>query len=325
MRSLQVTFKSPRCALKFANQSVPSIHNFCGHLTVKQIISNSPRLRSSIVPYRLFSMGPTHRKDLEIFSGKTDRYNGIWVDLSQKSFCAEELIKLLSGSLDLWKSQNIRTVWLKVFLSQGIIFTVASKFGFIFHHAEGNEALLYLWMNPQSESRIPLFATHQVGVSGMALKEDTKEVLVVKDKNRPFQLWKFPGGLSDLGEDIATTAEREVLEETGVETEYQSVLAFRQQHNPPGAFGRSDLYVICRLRPKTFELIPCEEEIESCRWMPLEELKAEVQATSLTHKMAELALYGLEHGFDRVDINSYQMASIYKGLKFHIFHRPILS
>ena len=32
------------------------------------------------------------------------------------------------------------------------------------------------------------------------------------------QRWKFPGGLSDLGEGICSTAVREVLEETGIET-----------------------------------------------------------------------------------------------------------
>ncbi|XP_055895275.1 nucleoside diphosphate-linked moiety X motif 6-like isoform X2 [Biomphalaria glabrata] len=209
-------------------------------------------VRHSLIQKRLFFYSTLCTKEA-ILSGETDRYNGVWVDMTKNSLSEDDLTKVLLG---------------------------------------------------------------------MAVRDDTKEVLVVKDKNRPFQLWKFPGGLSDLGEDIAATAEREVFEETGVKTEYQSVLAFRQQHKPPGAFGRSDLYVICRLKPLTYELNPCQEEIESCRWMSLEELKSEVQATSLTHIMAELVLYGLRHGFQQVDITSYQMASIYKGLKFHIFHRP---
>uniref|UniRef100_A0A2C9KIL1 Nucleoside diphosphate-linked moiety X motif 6 n=1 Tax=Biomphalaria glabrata TaxID=6526 RepID=A0A2C9KIL1_BIOGL len=278
-------------------------------------------VRHSLIQKRLFFYSTLCTKEA-ILSGETDRYNGVWVDMTKNSLSEDDLTKVLLASLEAWKKDKIKAVWLQVPLSRGTVFSVSSKFGFQFHHAEGEKALLYLWMNTQQESRIPIFATHQVGVSGMAVRDDTKEVLVVKDKNRPFQLWKFPGGLSDLGEDIAATAEREVFEETGVKTEYQSVLAFRQQHKPPGAFGRSDLYVICRLKPLTYELNPCQEEIESCRWMSLEELKSEVQATSLTHIMAELVLYGLRHGFQQVDITSYQMASIYKGLKFHIFHRP---
>ena len=36
-------------------------------------------------------------------------------------------------------------------------------------------------------------------------------------------MWKFPGGLSELNEDIGSTAEREVLEETGVRSSKISI------------------------------------------------------------------------------------------------------
>ncbi|CAL1546457.1 unnamed protein product [Lymnaea stagnalis] len=259
-----------------------------------------------------------------VLPGEVDRYQGIWVDLTK---IGEQLISkntfpsTLEASLKLWQIQGITSAWLKVSIFQSALIADAAEHGFTFHHAEGSIATLSLWMDKSKKTKIPRFATHQMGVSGMVINNDTHEILVVKDKNRPYQLWKFPGGLSDLGEDIATTAEREVFEETGVKTEFQSVLAFRQQHNSPGAFGRSDLYVICRLKPLTFDLHPCDEEIAACRWMPVDQLKTEVQATSLTHTMAELAIQGLEHGFSQVDIISYQMASIYKGMKFHIFLR----
>ena len=53
---------------------------------------------------------------------------------------------------------------------------------------------------------------------------DKREVLLVKDKHKG-ALWKFPGGLSDHGEGIGEAAVREVWEETGVETEFRSVLS----------------------------------------------------------------------------------------------------
>uniref|UniRef100_A0A4W5R6B1 Nucleoside diphosphate-linked moiety X motif 6 n=1 Tax=Hucho hucho TaxID=62062 RepID=A0A4W5R6B1_9TELE len=53
--------------------------------------------------------------------------------------------------------------------------------------------------------------------------------------------WKFLGGLSDPGENIAFTAVREVFEETGVRSEFKSLLSNRQQHNLPGAFARLTL------------------------------------------------------------------------------------
>ncbi len=51
--------------------------------------------------------------------------------------------------------------------------------------------------------------------------------------------WKFPGGRSDPGEDIGATAVREVWEETGVRTKFESLVAFRHSHHAP--FGISDL------------------------------------------------------------------------------------
>lgn len=55
------------------------------------------------------------------------------------------------------------------------------------------------------------------------------EVLLVKDKHKG-AMWKFPGGLADIGEGIAEAAVREVWEETGVMTEFRSVLSMRHQH-----------------------------------------------------------------------------------------------
>lgn len=58
---------------------------------------------------------------------------------------------------------------------------------------------------------------------------DNQEVLLVKDRHEG-AMWKFPGGLADLGEGIGEAAVREVWEETGVETEFRSVLSMRHQH-----------------------------------------------------------------------------------------------
>lgn len=75
-------------------------------------------------------------------------------------------------------------------------------------------------------------------------------------------MWKFPGGLSEPGEDIGDTAVREVLEETGVQSEFRAVLSIRQQHAQPGAFGKSDMYLICRLRPRSLAIRFCRHECQ---------------------------------------------------------------
>ena len=55
-------------------------------------------------------------------------------------------------------------------------------------------------------------------------------------------------GLIDVGEHLPDGAAREVLAETGVETEFDSVLAFRHGHR--GLFGKSDLFFVVRMRLK---------------------------------------------------------------------------
>lgn len=68
-----------------------------------------------------------------------------------------------------------------------------------------------------------------------------------------------------LGEDLATTAIREVKEETGIDTEFESLLAFRHMHN--ANFGCSDLYFIVVLKPKSHILKMCKHELADCQWM----------------------------------------------------------
>jgi hypothetical protein len=63
-----------------------------------------------------------------------------------------------------------------------------------------------------------------------------------------------------------------VLEETGIKTVFASVLAFRQQHNPPAiTHGRSDLFVLCRMKPQTSEIRLDPAEIADCVWMDVSE------------------------------------------------------
>ncbi|KAL4230490.1 Nucleoside diphosphate-linked moiety X motif 6 [Mactra antiquata] len=260
-----------------------------------------------------------------LLCGDIDRFNGVTIDLKTQlptTTSTADFHKILKESLHVWKSEGRNAIWLHLPIDYGRYIDIAAEEGFQFHNAENNECLLKLWLDDR-EDPTPRFATHQLGVCGVVLREDTQELLVIQEKKSQFTTWKFPGGLADLGEDIGNAAIRETLEETGVQTEFASVIAFRQQHNHPSAFGRSDLYVVCRLRPLTFDIKPCEHEILQCCWMHVDELREHLQITSLTHRISNIILYGLKHGFDSIDFTSEDMLSPYKGQHFTAFHRNL--
>lgn len=87
---------------------------------------------------------------------------------------------------------------------------------------------------------------------------------------RNSKIWKLPTGLVDQGEDIHLAARREVLEETGITSDFREVLCFRQMHNY-ALFGKSDLFFVCMLNARSTDIQRQEAEIADCMWMDPEE------------------------------------------------------
>ncbi|KAI5628886.1 nucleoside diphosphate-linked moiety X motif 6 [Silurus asotus] len=255
-------------------------------------------------------------------AASVDAHGGVTVrhlpaDVTQAAFS-----ELLRESVCVWRSEGHVAVWLRVPIWQSRLAETAAQQGFAFHHAAQDEAVLSLWMG-DGESRLPNYATHQVGVAGAVVNQSNGKVLVVQDKNRVKNMWKFPGGLSNPSENIGDTAVREVFEETGVRSEFRSLLSIRQQHHHPGAFGNSDMYLICRLSPVTYEINFCRHECLRCEWMDLAELAKVSDAAPITSRIAKLLLYGLENGFESIDLSVEELPAVYTGLVYQIYHRKI--
>ena len=129
---------------------------------------------------------------------------------------------------------------------------------------------MLLWIQDDTECKVPPFSTHHVGVGAAVITDDGK-LLVVRERDRKqggIHGWKLPGGYVNMQEEISSAAEREVLEETGVKSSFEDVLAFR--HQLKVQFGRGDVYVICRLKALT-TTIRVDSEIDDAKWMPISE------------------------------------------------------
>ncbi|XP_060935812.1 nucleoside diphosphate-linked moiety X motif 6 [Limanda limanda] len=259
-------------------------------------------------------------------TGAVDRFGGVTVQLSDAGLPADisesVFSDLLRDALVRWKAEGKVAVWLRVPISLSRCAAAASTHGFTFHHARHDHAVLALWLG-EGQSRLPGFATHQIGVAGAVVDESNGKVLVVQDRNKTMNAWKFPGGLSDPGENIGATAVREVFEETGVRSEFRSLLSLRQQHNHPGAFGMSDMYIICRLSPLTYDIDFCTQECLRCEWLDLTQLAKTSETTPITARLARLLLHGLERGFDAIDLGVEELPAFYSGMFYQLYHRPI--
>lgn len=204
--------------------------------------------------------------------GRADAYEGFIVSANDLPSTSDEFDSRLEHSLQDWQASGRKGIWINVPAERSQLIPVAVKHGFTFHHAEKGYVMLTRWL-PTTEDTLPPNASHQVGI-GAFVVNSKKEVLVVQERFGPLKgtgVWKMPTGLVLVGEDITEAAEREVLEETGVEATFEAILAIRQSHK--AAFGKSDMFFAVALKPvdDSQKLIAQATEVDAVKWMPLEE------------------------------------------------------
>ncbi|KAJ0252785.1 Nudix hydrolase 2 [Hirschfeldia incana] len=217
-----------------------------------------------------------------------DKYGGVMAEMS-RPMDPSAFSALLRSSLSTWTLQGKKGVWIKLPRQLIGLAETAVKEGFWFHHAEQNYLMLVYWI-PKQDHTLPSNASHRVGIAAFVINHK-KEVLVVQEKTGRFKgqgIWKFPTGVVNEGEYIHDGSVREVKEETGVDTEFVQVLAFRQTHK--AFFEKSDLFFVCMLKPLSLEINAQETEIEAAQWMPWEEYKKQpfVQNHELLRYMTDI-------------------------------------
>ncbi|XP_076882790.1 nudix hydrolase 2-like [Bidens hawaiensis] len=270
--------------------------------------SRSPELLSNSnkqVQQRLDSSG------VLLLSGKEDEHGGVIVEMSTEE-PVDPLVfgSLLKASMLNWKQQGKRGIWIKLPIELVNLIESTVQEGFYYHHAEPKHLMLVHWI-PETINTLPANASHRVGIGAFVMNENG-EVLVVQEKSGRFQgtgIWKFPTGVVDEGEDICDAAVREVKEETGIDTKFVEVLAFRSWlngfvfvlHNFKCiALGfiyyftriKSDLFFMCMLQPLSFNIQMQEREIEAAQWMAFEDYAAQpfVQNHDLLKQLTKICM-----------------------------------
>jgi 8-oxo-dGTP diphosphatase len=206
-------------------------------------------------------MNNTSVEIIGCFNTILDPYNGITINTQSLPKTKEEF----ESNLDyLIEEVNYKRnlIWIYIDIEKSDFIPIATKKGFFFHSCDENYILLV--KRVKENAIIPTAANHTLGVGAVVIN-DKNEILVIKEKISNLG-YKLPGGHIDNGEMISTALEREVLEETGIIVEFESIISLG--HFYPHQFHKSNLYILCIAKPKTFEInIQDTQEIVDAKWV----------------------------------------------------------
>ncbi|CAK9321584.1 unnamed protein product [Citrullus colocynthis] len=261
-------------------------------------------------------------KDFRLLDAVDDQYDGIVIDPNGLPSNPIVFSSNLRFSLSHWKKKGKKGVWLKLLVEQSELIPIALKAGFQYHHAEPDYLMLTYWI-PDGPCMLPANASHHVGVGGFVIN-DRNEVLVVQEKycSPTFaNFWKIPTGFVVEKEEIYTGVTREVKEETGIETEFVEVIAFRHAHNI--AFEKSDLFFVCMLRPLSTQIIVDDLEIQAAKWMPLAEFVEQslVKEDVMFKKIIDICIARLDKYY--CGLNVHQLVSKFDGKLSSLYYNII--
>lgn len=208
-------------------------------------------------------MNNTSVEKIGCFNTVLDPYNGITIESKDLPTTKEEFEINLDFLVE--ETQDRRNlIWIYIDISKSDFIPIATSRGFIFHSCDESYVLVVKRLIP--DAIIPTSANHTLGVGAVVINEN-EELLVIKEKISTIG-YKLPGGHIDNGEMISSALEREVLEETGIKVEFQSIISLG--HFYPHQFHKSNLYVLCIAKPKTLEInIQDTNEIIDAKWVKI--------------------------------------------------------
>jgi 8-oxo-dGTP pyrophosphatase MutT (NUDIX family) len=226
---------------------------------------------------------------MEILPFAPDMFGGVTVETETLPEDADVFRTQLAQSIEHWRTDGVRLVWLDVPIQRAQLIPVAVAAGFIFHHSAEDHAMMTCRL--VEGAFIPGHATHYIGAGGVVLNS-RDELLVVCERHRRTKqpYYKLPGGALQSGEHLVDGVIREVLEETGVQTRFESLVCFRHWHGY--RYGKSDIYFVCRLSPLSDELIMQAEELEECLWMPVQDYLNSELVSVFNKRIVKAAMSG---------------------------------
>lgn len=210
-----------------------------------------------------------------------DKFNGIIISKEELPSDVDTFKNELAEIVSFAKTENKNIIWLTLPIHLSCLVPSATEFGFVFHNCLEHELTLIL--KAPTTTFIPFIPTHSLG-AGAIVKNQSGQLLVIKEHG--MNGYKLPGGHIELGEKIETAIIREVLEETGVQADFQSILGFTTRH--PFQFGKTNMYLVCRLNAVSETIqIQDVDEIAEAKWLDVAEYLADERNAGFNRQMIE--------------------------------------
>ncbi len=225
---------------------------------------------------------------MDLLPSSPNAFGGLVVDSAALPESGETFRQVVARSLQAWSAEGYKVVWMEVPSTKAGLIPIAVEAGFTFHHAKAGYLMLTLQLEPGAF--VPPYASHYVGAGGVVLNE-RRELLVVWEsahRRNGRRYYKLPGGALHRGEHVVDGVIREVREETGIDTRFETLVCFRHWHGY--RFNTSDIYFVCRLAPLTHEIRAQEDEIAECLWMPVDEYMASEHVGDFNRQIVRAAL-----------------------------------
>ena len=107
---------------------------------------------------------------MELLSYTTNPFGGVLTETESLPGDPEVFRARLGHSLDAWRGEGYRLVWVEIPLSLASLVPVAAEAGFTYHHS--GETYVMMTLRLKEAAFIPAHASHYIGAGGVVLSED---------------------------------------------------------------------------------------------------------------------------------------------------------
>ena len=139
-----------------------------------------------------------------------------------------------------------------------------------------------------------------LAAAGLLVDEEGRWLVVKKKYGGLKGMWSLPAGFVDEGETLEQAAQREVKEETGLDTNVSGIIGIRSGVIKGKISDNMVLFLLTRKDPSQ-KPVPCENEISEVEWMTKEELLQNEETSVMIHEMIKHDFSLLKSGLNPID------------------------